>query len=966
MSRPPRRAAGLLLLLLLTLAARRELAAKVAPGGAAGAVSPADWVWWEAEAPKASNFPGANPFAPAPRSAAAAALSGGAWIGASEPGKLLFLEYEIAVPRSGAYHFYARKFWSHGPFRWRFDDRPWQPCDRSAALLDEVALAPFVVANWVHVGNVELAPGKHVVRIELTSTTGSAAFDCFLLTPRLFRARGKLKPGERHPAPEASDVGWFAFDPELDRGTDARGGPALLDLRSLNEASAGDSGFIQTRGASFIHQKSGEVIRFWGVNAGHGVLGHDREELDHFARHLAKLGVNLVRLHGPLWKEDDPTQVDEDKLRKIHTLTAALRRQGIYLELSSYFPLWLRPKGVAGLAGYDGDKPTFGLPFWSAHFRDLQRGWWRRALSAKSPETGLSLLEDPTLALIEIQNEDSLFFWTFAPYDNVPAAQMEILEKRFGRWLAGQYGGVTQALASWKARGSGGGVRGDDVGKGRVGFMPLPEVLARRDARAQDTVRFLTELQKDYYDDMRDELKIRLGFRGSVTGSNWVTADDRVLGPLDKWSNTGLDFMDRHGYYGGPHVGERASYAVSAGDRFRDASALGFESAESGERGGPAAGGQPILLPIMDLAYNGKPSIVSEINWPMPNRFRSELPALCATYGSLQGSDGFVFFATEDLEWTGALAKFSIGDPAILGQFPAAALIYRNGLVRTGEPVVHLEEKLQDLYSLAGLGDIASELGRPGTSAPAGGSDHTARWYLPWRQEPVRASGPAIDPLAFLIGRVEIDITADGGSSRVAGVGPSLVDRQRRIVRSSTAELSWDWGRGLAIVDAPGAQGATGFLGKAGAIELADVSIASPMEYGSVLVVSMDGLPLRASARILVQVMSEDRNSGWSAPELGAAQAAGGTRASKAPPGASGRAGGAWRTIANVGGAPLLVKNIEGRLSFKRRDAASLRVRPLDPGGYGADIARPIIGSGGELTLLPGTLHYVLEKAGAP
>jgi len=56
----------------------------------APAQEPADWVWWEAEAPKATNFPDRNPFAPGDEKAASA-LSGGKWIGASDPGKTLFL-----------------------------------------------------------------------------------------------------------------------------------------------------------------------------------------------------------------------------------------------------------------------------------------------------------------------------------------------------------------------------------------------------------------------------------------------------------------------------------------------------------------------------------------------------------------------------------------------------------------------------------------------------------------------------------------------------------------------------------------------------------------------------------------------------------------------------------------------------------------------------------------------------------
>src|SRR5262245_49098015 len=72
-----------------------------------------EWVWWEAESPKASSFPERNPFGPWDEKGAVV-LSGGKWIGASDPGKVLFLEYQVEVPRDGTYGFYCRKFWQHG------------------------------------------------------------------------------------------------------------------------------------------------------------------------------------------------------------------------------------------------------------------------------------------------------------------------------------------------------------------------------------------------------------------------------------------------------------------------------------------------------------------------------------------------------------------------------------------------------------------------------------------------------------------------------------------------------------------------------------------------------------------------------------------------------------------------------------------------------------------------------------
>ena len=878
------------------------------------ATSSPPWIWWEAEAPKSTNFPAVNPFAPTDEKAAKV-LSKGAWIGAAHPDKPLFLEYEVQVPKTAAYRFYARKFWHHGPFRWRFDDQPWHGCGRDVALLDDVSMSKTVDASWVAAGAVALKAGLHTVRIELDRTTEATAFDCFLLTAGPFTARGKLKPGEKV---DRAPPGWFAFEPDADPFA-----PAPLDLRSLNEAFAGQQGFIQVKGDSFVHEKTGQPVRFWAVNVGDELLGNDPADLDHLARRLAKLGVNMVRLQTPLWREDDVTRIDRAKLDRIQRLVAALKKQGIYLTLSSFWPYWLAAKGVPGLEGLGGDKRAFALPFFNPRLQEMQRSWWREALTAPNPYTGLPLVRDPTLAFVEILNEDGMFFWTFTPYAGVPAPQMEILEKLFGRWLETKYGGVDRALTSWSGgkllemlgRGK---VPGDDAAGGRAGFLPLAEMLARRDGRARDTAEFLTGLQRRYYDQMYGFLKNDLGFRGSVTGSNWITADGRVFGPLDKWSNAGCDFMDRHGYYSGPHEGESAGWAISVGDRYNDASALLFETGDQGQRS--------FNLPIMDLAYNGKPSTISELNWTPPNRARADLPVVAAAYGALQGSDGFFFFQAREIDWAQALGKFSISDPAARGQFPATALIFRQGLVKRAGVAREIAPRLSDLYQLKGIP----------ISAPQN-LDAFRKHDVPPGQAIEIPQPGSIDPLAFLVGRVEVNVTEAGGSAQAVDLS-RFIDRDRKIVRSITGELMWDYGRGLVTIDAPAAQGATGFLARAGQLSFADVTIASSVDYGSILLVAMDGQPLASSRRMLLQVMSEDANSGWSAPGTGV------------------------RAIVDIGGPPIVVKTLDGHVSLKRPDAASLKVRALDFNGYATTGTKLPANGARDIALSPTTFYYIIEK----
>lgn len=537
----------------------------------ATAGSPTEYIWWEAEAPRLTNFPDTNPFAPE-NAEQAAVLSGGKWIGAANPGKKLFLEYDVQVPDSAEYNLYVRKFWKHGPFKWKFNDDPWQFCERDVKLLDFSELRPKVVANWVNLGRVELRDGTRRLRVELLEENGPSAFDAFVLVRGSFTPRGKLKPNIKYAeAPQ----GWFAFDPDYDDFS-----PSELDLRRLNERRAGDDGPIRPRGSTLVHERTGEPVRFWGVNADHDVLFLTRADMQHYARWLAKLGVNLVRLQGSLWQEGNIRAIRTDKLDKLHLFVSILRDEGIYVGLSIYFPIWLELDETQGFNGYTKNLHPFGLPYFSQQLQAIQKGWWRSILTAGNQYTGMPLALDPAVAYVELINEDSTRFWMFDPHKSIPESQTVALQKRFGTWVKNKYGSVGAALSSW----GGAAVPGDDVASEQIGIIGFWDMVHRKSARDQDTAEFLARLMRDYYAEMYRYVREELGFRGSVVCSNWKTANDPVLGPLDKWANAICDIMDRHGYYGGPHHGDAASYTVTAGDSYDDATALRFESTEKDTR----------------------------------------------------------------------------------------------------------------------------------------------------------------------------------------------------------------------------------------------------------------------------------------------------------------------------------------------------------------------------------------------
>lgn len=798
-------------------------------------------IWWEGEDTAETNFPTTSDFSPRTFANTAHLLSEGEWLSNSgaRTGPEAYATYEVDVPADATYDLWVRKFWKHGPFRWRFGDAAWTTCGRDIALADSTYLRTHLGANWVYLGEATLRAGRTTYELRLLADVGeslTAAFDAFVLTTEAFMPNGRLRPGERW---GVADEGYFPYEPGLDTFNGTGDTAALLDLRGLNESVAGERGFVTADGDSF-RLASGAETRFWGVNVNANHAGQNRKSVDYLARRLAKQGVNIVRFHSPLFdRVGDPADLDPGKLDDLFYLVAAMKDAGIYTEISFYFPLWFDIQPHYGIEGYDTieNKRPFALLYFDERMQHIHREWLRQLLTTLNPYTGSRLADEPAVAIVEIVNEDSFFFWTFSK-GNVPAVHWARIETMYAGWLAGRYGSVAAAAEAWGAT-----LDEDDVPNGHVAILEAWHMTGEgsgaggpsKTKRVGDQVRFLTELQRGFYADTTRYIKSELGYGGLVTASNWHVTDGPTLDALERYTYTAADVIDRHGYFGGKHTGEGSGYSVRVDHEFESRSGLK----------------SPEALPLAVAQVAGHPHTISEIGWPQPNRFRAEMTFLSSAYGSLQGIDAFLFFAVGSSFLADAgMDKFQLGSPSIMGTFPAAALAYRRGDVKRSAPVVSQVLALDDLYAMDGSGvgnptalDALREADIPDGARRTGAIDQ-------------------YDPLAFYAGPF---VRIFGGSSAESSQSDlsASIRRSSSIVESVGGELSWDYGAGVVTVDTPRTQAVAGFLGGAGEVVLEDVSIRMLNEYGSVTVTSLDGADIVDSGLILIQAMTEDRPYGF-------------------------------------------------------------------------------------------------------
>ncbi len=719
-----------------------------------------------------------------------------------------------------------------------------------------------------------------------------------------------------------AEVGWWVFDIPKQRPAQ----PPILDLRYLNEKEAGESGFVQRNGAGF-KLGNGEPVKFWGGNCIREAM-RSHEQMDALAAQFARVGINLVRLHGPIFykcwirardpdfdKHTDMTELDGPYVDNLYYMVNALKKQGIYSYLSYYAPLWIQMRPSYGFEGYEqlGCQDPFSLLFFEPKMQEIYKSWTQKFLTTKNPYTGISLAKDPAVAVVEIVNEDGYLFHTFDEND-MPVVYKAELEKMFGQWLTTRYGTVEKAFAAW----SGAKHERDHLTPGQVGIFGISKMISGQLAQASpgmkkrlsDELRFLVENIRGFYTDMQRYFHNTLGVQSLVSAGNWRTADPTLLEALERYSDMTSDLLDRHGYYfNGEHKGDpkRIGWKLCVGDSFVNRSAVI----------------EPTGLPMQTIEYENYPSFISELGWPMPNRYLADNAFIPSAYGSLEGIDGFGFHGCNTPSWEPGAMKFPFYTPAIFCQFPAEALQFRRGDVKEAPTVIHQVLNLDDLYAFKGTGyseeehfdelrkaDIPKEL-LASTMAKA-------------------VTDSSVDPFSFYVGKV-VRSFGDDKSKSVKTDFSSYIDRKNKIVKSITGELLWNYNRGFVTVDTKNSQGITGFLSKAGPIELGDLTIDSKNEYGCIHVISLDNSPLATSKKILVQAFTEEKTSGWEVDEN--------------------------NKILNLGKSPKLIKNIEAAIVFKNGIKKAIA---LDGEGYFKENLS--VDNPSKLTLPLDSMYIIVER----
>jgi hypothetical protein len=616
-------------------------------------------------------------------------------------------------------------------------------------------------------------------------------------------------------APVVYDTrGWFEYrgtDPSKRRGT-------ALDVSRLLDAPAGKHGPVHRRGETFAFA-SGKPIRFWGVNLVASANFPTHADADRLADLLAQLGVNMTRHHhlDAAWSKPNifgngpsTLSLDPNTLERFDYLVAALQKRGIY----QFFDLLVNrePAPADGVTAAGDVAAGFKIEGeFAPQLIELQEKFVDQFMGHRNPYTQRTYAKDPAVALVEVINEDSLFWIQDEGQFAVGAPEYRrILSELFSMWLVKRVPGGRAALEKrWQASpGAGQGLSADeDPARGNVAAVVSFSTGDDRrlsPARAADTWRFYYDTTLQYYRRIQARLA-GLGFRGAITGSNhWLET------PIDLYANAQLDFVDRHAYWAHPSGGWGYTTEIwwNPESMLKDA-------------------GLGVVGSLATRRVKGLPYTASEWQTAAPNDYRHEGVLAVGAYAALGNFSPIEFaFSHDCTKRADDVARLSsnfdvIEQPSMLGAWPAVSLLFHRHDVAESKQDAVLNIDPSSVFLPAFRGGLPKELARLGKTGVAFGQGQTLEQLKQLSSEQIK----------------------DG------------------VARANAGELVHDAMHGTLRVDTARSQAFAGFPPTA-PVRLGNVELALENAFAVVLVTALDDEPIAASKHLLVSALGNAVNSG--------------------------------------------------------------------------------------------------------
>ncbi len=372
--------------------------------------------------------------------------------------------------------------------------------------------------------------------------------------------------------------------------------------------------------------------------------------------------------------------------------------------------------------------------------------------------------------------------------------------------------------------------------------------------KTEPVLRFLHDLQVEFHREMMDYLR-SIDVKVPITGSNWT----RGLTLLSALRNT--DFTDTHPYW----------------DMWSDVK--GHNKMMLAEKLAPWP------EKICQHRLLDRPMFISEWDSTWPNEWRGESPLMLAAFCAHQGLGGTTIhtyrYRYTPVDCMGAVVMDGVGyrvnfdtfiDPAKFGLFYHAALMFRRGDVAEAKQTAGVRITENMIFN------------------------------DPWMKMPVVSPTAERHKIGLVLPgqKVMTDLTVDPTDA--------LTPENAEDVLSDTGEICRSWARRISWIDTPRTKAAYGFLGEAGEIKLAGLTIKVDTRFAVIALSSLSDEPIEHSDNLLLTAVGRTDNTD-----------------------ATYNAEHTQRL--ELGHAPILVERIDAAIELKT-DQPHLTVRAIDPQGF--------------------------------
>ena len=222
--------------------------------------------------------------------------------------------------------------------------------------------------------------------------------------------------------------------------------------------AAGADGFIKARQGEFFTDKG--RVRLLGVNLCFSANFCPHEKAERLAAALARFGFGVVRLHHmdfhDIWGKNigkGKTEIDPEKLEKLDYLISRLYERGIYVDINLRVSRAFDEKD-----GFENSSElpemSKGVDNFDRRMIELQKKYAKDLLTHVNPYTGKAYVDDPGVATIEINNENSVVAnWSWGDLDKLPEPYAGEFKALWNAWLQKKYRTTAALREAWSGRG---------------------------------------------------------------------------------------------------------------------------------------------------------------------------------------------------------------------------------------------------------------------------------------------------------------------------------------------------------------------------------------------------------------------------------------------------------------------------------------------------------------------------------